>query len=72
MADRAWAVTSDMWGPFLWSIQEFRSEAIRAFFKGTGREFETDADLMRAWRRYKYKWPDRRTRRIRIEVIEDQ
>lgn len=71
MAEAAWAITSDRQGAFLWTIKRTRSEAIRAFFSGLGDKFETDADLMRAWRRNRYRWPDRRARRIRIEVIKE-
>lgn len=71
MADRAWAITSQRLGVFLWTINRTRSEAIRALFSGIGQEFENDAALLRAWRRHRYKWPDRRACRIRIKVVED-
>ncbi len=71
MADKVWAITSEWQGVFLWTIKRTRSEAIRAFFYGIGDRFETDADLLRAWRRQKYRWPDRRARRITIEVIRE-
>ncbi len=66
MTDMAWAIISEHQVVFLWTIKRTRTEAIRAFFRGVGEKFETDADLLRAWRRRKHT-----AQRVRIEVMED-